>query len=784
MADNQVDLKLNLDFKGVNDALYQMIGQFNGTDKEFQKIADSIEKNAKNLEAAIKLFGPASQQASNEIKKLQKDFQNLVAQGIDPASDSFKQMSASIPKPSTIDASTGAVKKTNQQYTNLALVLQDLPYGFRGIQNNLPALIGGMAGVTGAFYLAASAAIALYTAYDMGLFKSKEATQKAKEKTEALKKQQEATDSLYESTGQEAAQVGILISVLKNETETRDRKLTALEDLKKISPEIFNGLTLEKNAVIGLDEAYKNYLENLGTIIAVKTKQAELESVIAKRLKAQGATLSQEEKDIAATGAALDSALNTKRTDLELRTRSTKQQGKEAKSQVYINGLKQQEEKILRNIQQLSKGVKLKEPKTDTKKSEVDTTVLDRLKKQQKLYKDDIGMFYQYGKEIIKEEEKVAIQKAIIEGKSAEQIKEIRKGFEADSLANQQEFGKKIMEEADKNTKELEKVEKQGRDKILENTKSYYENRLKYAFDDLEQQKIILTQELAGYKFLLDLKIIDDIAYANKAAEIYKALGVIKNKQEQDLYKSQVYFSNQRIKNIQSRLDIELKQNRNNVGAQQEIIKQAMAEVGALAYSALNPEALQQFLEFFNKLDGKLKGTTERWQSFSQGISSSISGFLADSFTALAENIGNALSGGEIKPLEHFQKLLADALINIGKMLIQYGTLMQIALGAPDPFVAIAAGVGAIALGTIIKNRLKQSAVDPTAFANGGIVSGPTMGLMGEYPGAQNNPEVIAPLDKLKDLIGGGGSGQFVLRGQDLVLAMQRSNSSLNIRRG
>ena len=69
-------------------------------------------------------------------------------------------------------------------------------------------------------------------------------------------------------------------------------------------------------------------------------------------------------------------------------------------------------------------------------------------------------------------------------------------------------------------------------------------------------------------------------------------------------------------------------------------------------------------------------------------------------------------------------------------------------------------------------------------FANGGIVSGPTMGLMGEYPGAQNNPEVVAPLDKLKDMIGGGGNGEFVLRGNDLVLAIQRSNSSLKLRRG
>jgi hypothetical protein len=58
------------------------------------------------------------------------------------------------------------------------------------------------------------------------------------------------------------------------------------------------------------------------------------------------------------------------------------------------------------------------------------------------------------------------------------------------------------------------------------------------------------------------------------------------------------------------------------------------------------------------------------------------------------------------------------------------------------------------------------------------------MGLMGEYPGAKTNPEVVAPLDKLKSMIGGGGGGEFVLRGNDLVLAMQRSNSSLKLRRG
>lgn len=61
-------------------------------------------------------------------------------------------------------------------------------------------------------------------------------------------------------------------------------------------------------------------------------------------------------------------------------------------------------------------------------------------------------------------------------------------------------------------------------------------------------------------------------------------------------------------------------------------------------------------------------------------------------------------------------------------------------------------------------------------FANGGIVSGPTYALVGEYPGAANNPEVIAPLNKLRDMLpsggndgAGGGNVEFKIRGRDLI---------------
>lgn len=57
-------------------------------------------------------------------------------------------------------------------------------------------------------------------------------------------------------------------------------------------------------------------------------------------------------------------------------------------------------------------------------------------------------------------------------------------------------------------------------------------------------------------------------------------------------------------------------------------------------------------------------------------------------------------------------------------------------------------------------------------FANGGLAYGPTMGLFGEYSGAQNNPEVVAPLNKLRQLIqpsgGIGGIVEFKIDGRTL----------------
>lgn len=61
-------------------------------------------------------------------------------------------------------------------------------------------------------------------------------------------------------------------------------------------------------------------------------------------------------------------------------------------------------------------------------------------------------------------------------------------------------------------------------------------------------------------------------------------------------------------------------------------------------------------------------------------------------------------------------------------------------------------------------------------FANGGIVSGPTPALVGEYTGARTNPEVIAPLSKLQNMM--GGNVTFTISGDNLVGTLNRANKT------
>ena len=81
------------------------------------------------------------------------------------------------------------------------------------------------------------------------------------------------------------------------------------------------------------------------------------------------------------------------------------------------------------------------------------------------------------------------------------------------------------------------------------------------------------------------------------------------------------------------------------------------------------------------------------------------------------------------------------------------------------------AGFG-IAAGFVTAATAMTEAIGVMPFADGGVISGPTLGLMGEYPGASHNPEVVAPLDKLRGMLQSNSvavGGKLVARGRELV---------------
>jgi len=77
--------------------------------------------------------------------------------------------------------------------------------------------------------------------------------------------------------------------------------------------------------------------------------------------------------------------------------------------------------------------------------------------------------------------------------------------------------------------------------------------------------------------------------------------------------------------------------------------------------------------------------------------------------------------------------------------------------GLPFPANIIAAAGAGTAAGLLL-NQIP-------AFAEGAVIKGPTLGMMGEYPGANTNPEVVGKLSDLKKMGGVGGGVTIVVDG-------------------
>jgi TP901 family phage tail tape measure protein len=170
----------------------------------------------------------------------------------------------------------------------------------------------------------------------------------------------------------------------------------------------------------------------------------------------------------------------------------------------------------------------------------------------------------------------------------------------------------------------------------------------------------------------------------------------------------------------------------------------------------------------------------ERMQAL-QEKASAVGGAVAGAFANMGSNMLNSLGLAD-DGFEGFVKNLGGTVIDLIAQMLAASIAQSIAgataSGTSTGPAAVFTTPAFIA--TAVGGVLSAFAAIPK-FANGGIVSAPTLGLMGEYAGAKSNPEVIAPLDRLKGMIGQRESnvnitGGFKLEGQDLIVALQRAN--------
>ena len=174
-----------------------------------------------------------------------------------------------------------------------------------------------------------------------------------------------------------------------------------------------------------------------------------------------------------------------------------------------------------------------------------------------------------------------------------------------------------------------------------------------------------------------------------------------------------------------------------------------------------------------------------------------VSKFLADSIVAAAEAIGQIITGdlgfgGLMKAIlsqfASFLKNIGSQLIEFGVMIIAFKSALKSVLA--NPWAAIGIGAAMVTAAAIMTALINKSAKENApALAKGGLAYGATYAMVGDNPNAAVDPEVIAPLSKLKSMLPAAGEqnirislgGQLTAKGRDLVYVLGKENYKLDV---
>lgn len=709
MAEEIIKVKVDLDVtefsknaKAMSDALSKVLG------KEIELFNGRINKTTKLVEGTEKALGGAANAANK---------------------------------------AGNSIKQSNQQWTNFALVIQDLPFGFRAIQNNLPAIIGGFAGMAGPIYLAGSAIIAFFTAWDKGVFG-------AKKNLDILKESQNSyLDSLKTaggSSGEEMAKIKALTSIAQDSNVAMFERLQAVKELQKEYPNYFGNLSQEKilngdvaDAVTSVKDAIiaraqataiasqintlssQKFLleERLYQLALIKTKKIQEALAFVNKAKAAGFTESAKNLQ-----GLIDSQIKSIREEESIIKGS-------------VNNINKELERLGKGYEDATKkSLGLETFKDTGAKPKVEDNSIALLKSQQQYYKDNILMFAAFEQEILRREEELAVKQAKLEGKSAQYIKNIRARFAQDRINSAQEVSDKL------SAIQAKLGEEEGKE--LEAEAELVAKGRKMINDGL----LAINQ-----KFLTD--DIDSLSKAN---------------------------------------DVKQKLDKGNLRRRIQDFKEYIAKLEALRVSAIESGTgvdVSPIDKAIKNAQSAMLALGTAWDETSRKINSSIQDALVGSFMLLGETIGNALAGKNFDAISALGGILATALTEIGKALIQFAVMEGIALQLfKDPTmwpVALAAGIAAVAAGAYLKSKMGGSSGggsggggldygNRNSNATGNFMPGrPNFGLLNQYPNTKTG-ENMSGLTNAQD--SSNNSATFVLKGQDLLLSVNRAQKASQLK--
>ena len=166
--------------------------------------------------------------------------------------------------------------------------------------------------------------------------------------------------------------------------------------------------------------------------------------------------------------------------------------------------------------------------------------------------------------------------------------------------------------------------------------------------------------------------------------------------------------------------------------------------------SAINP---QKFTGPLNQVGKTIKDLTQQQLELNSATE-----LFGDVMFNSMMNAANSQEGFFTSFVENMKKAIKQLLIQLAVM-----TVINLLLGGK---------------GFSLGDAFSAAKTSILGLASGGLVTGPTMALVGEGAGTTaSNPEVVAPLDKLKGMIGGGSQKVEVygrISGNDIFISNQR----------